>query len=103
MEVNNTSLQAHLKPYGYEIANREQHLKEDIAVYPDHIFHVRSLTTGKLNLTPESIAIHWHTITWVSPKTRFINFMRINVIVPLLGHKRYNKLTTKIKNGKTTI
>ena len=103
MEVNNTSLQKHLEPYGYKVSNTRQALSEGIEVYPDDFFHVRSLTSGRLNLSANSVAIHWHTITWVSPKTRLINFLRINVLVPLLGIKLYSKLTSKLKNGKTTI
>lgn len=102
MEVNNTSLQANLKDYGYEISNTRQSLREGIEIYPDDFFHVRSLVSGKLNLSPNSTAIHWHTISWVSPKTRFINFMRLRVLVPLLGDNLYSAITKKIKNGKTT-
>lgn len=102
MEVNNTSLQKQLVPYGYHIENKLQYLKEGIVVFPDDYFHVRSLTTGKLHLTINSIAIHWHTITWVSHKTRLINFLRMHVMIPLLGTRIYSKFTKKIKNGKTT-
>lgn len=103
MEVNNTSLQEQLRSYGYKISNRKQSLSEGIEVYPDDYFHVRSLTSGRLNLTTNSVAIHWHTITWVSPKTRFINFVRVNVIVPLLGTKLYSLITKRLKNGRTSI
>lgn len=103
MEVNNTSLQNRLLDYGYRIVNEEQFLKDNIHIYPDDFFHCRSLTSGKLNITGNSYAIHWHTITWVSGKTRFINFLRIRVLVPLLGAKLYSKITKKLKNGKTTI
>lgn len=102
MEVNNTSLQQQLEPYGYRIDNIHQSLLEGIEVYPDDYFHVRSLNTGKLHLTQNSVAIHWHTITWVSPKTRLINFVRIHLIIPIIGSRLYSKFTTKIKNGKTT-
>lgn len=96
-EVNNTYLQKNLTLYGYKVKNSYQKLKDDIVVFPDEFFHVRSLVTGKLNLTKNSFAIHWHTITWVSKRTKFINFLRINVLVPLLGTTLYNKLTNKIR------
>lgn len=102
MEVNNTALQSFLKGYGYTISNRLQSLTDGIIVYPDDYFHVRSLSTGKLNLTKNSIAIHWHTITWVSFKTRLINYLRINIVIPIVGHNIYSKFTRKVKNGKTT-
>lgn len=97
MEVNNTSLQNHLKRFGYQVNNMYQSLKDGIVVYPDDYFHVRSLQSGKLNITANSYAIHWHTITWVSSKTRIINWVRIHILVPLLGSKLYTKLTKKIK------
>lgn len=103
MEVNNTSLQKQLEPYGYHIENKRQSLGEGIEVFPDDFFHVRSLSTGKLHLTKNSLAIHWHTITWVSRKTRIINFLRIHVLVPLFGSSLYSKITNRIKNGKATI
>ena len=105
MEVNNTYLQQELikKGYDYKQINKQQFLKDDIVLYPDDFFHCRSLTTGKLNITTNSIAIHWHSILWASQKTKIINFLRINILVPLLGSKLYTQFTNRIKNGKTTI
>lgn len=105
LEVNNTYIQQEIinKGYNYEQINKHQVLNDDIILYPDDFFHCRSLTTGKINVTTNSIAIHWHSILWASNKTKIINFLRINIIVPLIGSKLYTKLTNKIKNGKTTI
>lgn len=103
MEVNNTHIQNVLKEYGYNVTNTKQKLTHGIVIYPDDYFHARSLTSGKLNLTTNTYAIHWHTTTWVSFKTKLIKYFRLNVLVPLLGTKLYTKLTLKIKNGKTTI
>lgn len=103
MEVNNTYMQQILFDFGYKISNKLQRLDNDIIIYPDDYFHARSLTSGKLNITSNTYSIHWHTITWVSTKTKIINFIRINIIVPLIGSKLYTRLTNRIKNGKTTI
>lgn len=105
LEVNNTYIQQEIinKGYNYEQINKLQVLNDDIILYPDDFFHCRSLTTGEINITTNSIAIHWHSILWASNKTKIINFLRINIIVPLIGSKLYTKLTNKIKNGKTTI
>lgn len=103
MEVNNTHLQDILKSYGYEVKNDFQELKDGIIVFPDDFFHVRSLTSGKLNLTNHSFTIHWHTITWVPRRTKIINFIRIKILVPLLGIKVYTNISSKFKRGKTYV
>lgn len=104
-EVINSHMQNRLSPFGYDAQNKIQAIvykDEDCTLFPDEYFHVRSLTTGKLNLTKNSYCIHWHTITWVSFKTRVINFLRINLLVPILGDKLYLKIVRKLKHGKTT-
>lgn len=105
LEVNNTYIQKKLIEYGYkyEKKNIRQDLDDDIVLYPDDYFQCRSLTTGKLNVTENSIAIHWHAILWASRKTKIINFIRIHILVPILGQKIYSIITKKIKNGKSTI
>lgn len=105
LEVNNTYIQKMLIDLGYKYQqiNCLQRLKEGIVLYPDDYFHCRSLTSGKVNITDNSVAIHWHSILWASRKTKIINFIRINILVPLFGRKLYTLITQKIKNGKTTI
>lgn len=102
MEVINTYLQENLESYGYSIKNERQNLNEGITIYPDDYFNVRSLSSGRLHLTDNSYTIHWHTITWVPLKTRLINFLRIRVIIPIIGLSNYNKIIAPLKKGKTT-
>lgn len=105
-EVINTHMQNRLKPFGYRISNCNQavsYKNNMICIYADEYFHVRSLLDGHLNLTQNSYCIHWHTILWASTKTKLINFFRINILVKILGANRYSRLTSKIKNGKSTL
>lgn len=105
-EVINTHMQNRLYQSGYKRVNTFQKLyynNQEVAIFPDEYFHVRSLLSGKLNITQNSYAIHWHTILWTSRKTRIINFLRLRILIPILGKKIYTKLTTRLKNGKTTI
>lgn len=105
-EVINTRMQEILKPYGYVIDNKFQTINyngEKCIIFPNEYFHVRSLVTGKLELTQNSVAIHWHTILWASYRTKIINFLRINFLVKTLGVNLYLKIVNKIKNGKTTL
>lgn len=104
-QVINTHMQDKLRPCGYQIENKFQKItfkNSDIILYPDDFFHVRSLDDGSLNLTENSYAIHWHTILWVSTKTKLINFLRIHILTKVLGTDRYAKITSKIKKGKST-
>lgn len=107
-EVINTHMQCALTNFGYQIVNKFQLIKdpaskESVALYPDDFFHVRSLTSGKLNRTENSYAIHWHTISWTSLKTRVINYLRIYLFVPIFGDNIYSRLTRILKNGRTSL
>ena len=66
-------------------------------VYPDEYFHAKSLVSGEYHITDNTYAIHHHTLLWVPFKTRLIRFLRLYLLVPVLGKKRYIKLVNKIK------
>lgn len=97
LTVINTYLQNVLADYGYVVENKLQKLKDGIIIYPDDYFHVASLTSGKMHRTDNTYAIHWHTLTWVSKKTKFIRFMRLYVLCPIIGDKAYTKITDWLK------
>lgn len=99
-EVNNTWMQAVLVPYGYEQKNALQRLEAGIVVYPCEYFHAKSLTSGEFLTTDNTYCIHHHTLLWVTPKTKVIRFLRMKLLVPILGASRYTKLIRRIK-GKT--
>ena len=103
LEVNNTYLQDELQKWGYSIKNEYQVLKGGIVVYPDDYFHVRSLTNGKLHITPNTYAIHWHTVTWGNWKTKIIKCIRMNILVPILGTKLYESVVKSLKGNKSYI
>jgi hypothetical protein len=96
-EVNNTWMQNVLVPFGYKQKNAFQNLSHNIVVYPCEYFHAKSLTSGKLLTSKNTYCIHHHTLLWISNKTKFIRFIRIRILVPLLGAKLYSKLVKKIK------
>lgn len=95
-EVNNLLLERELARYGYIRANQRQHLCEGIEVYPDDFFHVKSLLSGKIHKTENSYAIHWHTLLWIPLSTRIIRFMRLYVLIPIMGERLYNKMIKAI-------
>lgn len=96
--VNNTIIQNYLKPYGYKVINKKQLLNSGIVIYPDDYFHAKSLTTGKLHVTKNTFCIHHHTLLWVNKKTKIIKFIRLKILVPLIGKERYAKLVSTIKD-----
>lgn len=95
--VNNIWMQDCLKKFGYVQENKYQELADGILVYPDTYFHAKSLVSGKYHITKDTFCIHHHTLLWIPLKTRVVRFIRMKILVPLLGEKRYRKLTGKVK------
>jgi len=96
-EVNNTWMQQTLASFGYQISNAKQTLQEGIVVYPCEYFHAKSLTSGKVMTTEKTYCIHHHTLLWITPKTKMIKFVRMKILVPILGAERYTKLVGRVK------
>ncbi len=99
-EVNNTWMQNTLEKYGYRRKNTKQSLNEGIVLYPCEYFHAKSLTSGKMMVTEKTYCIHHHTLLWVPLSTKIIRFLRMKIMVPLLGDDRYTKLTNRLKGMK---
>lgn len=97
VEVINTYLQQILLEYGYEPVNKLQKLSNGIVLFTDDYFHVYSLVSGKLNRTDNTYSVHWHSLTWVSKKTKLIRFIRMKVLVPILGERRYIGIIRNIR------
>lgn len=98
-ETMNVWMQDVLKNYGYIKENKNQILKTGIKVFKDDYFQAKSLLSGKFNITENTYTIHHHTLLWVSKKTLLIKFLRTKMLVPLLGTKRYQKLTNLLKKS----
>lgn len=97
-EVINKTLLKVITPLGFKSIDTFQELPDGIKVFTSDYFSVYSLVTGKLNRTDNTYAIHWHSLLWVNKKTRIIKFLRLKVLVPLLGRDNYQKLQKKIKS-----
>lgn len=95
--VNNIWMEELLTEYGYTVSNRYQKLEQDIEVFPDDFFHARSLVSGNYNITQNTYCIHQHTLLWVSNKTKIIRFIRMKLLVPILGAKRYMRIVERLK------
>lgn len=93
MAVNNTYIQEELSRLGYVKEPQRQIFEDEgIELWPCDYFQCRSLVTGKVSLTNNSYCIHWHTILWSSWRTKMFNFLRIKILVPIMGSQNYAKL-----------
>lgn len=97
-KVVNQVLQRILKSRGFCCINERQSLDEGIEIFPDEYFQGISLISGKKHITSNTYIIHWHTLLWIPWYTRVIRFLRLYVLVPLLGTRRYIRITNKIKS-----
>lgn len=97
MVVNNIWIQEELVKYGYKRVNKKQMLSSEIMVFPNEYFHAKSLISGKIHQTENTHCIHHHTLLWVSKKTKIIRFIRMRIMVPILGEQKYLKLIRRMK------
>lgn len=96
-EVANTYLQNLLTNYGYTYENKYKSLDKGIIIFPDDYFHAFSLASGEIHKTENTYSIHWHTLLWVSKKTRLIKFIRMRLLIPIIGTKKYIKMKSIIR------
>lgn len=59
-----------LKKYGLKNISGIQEL-DGIYIYPREYFCPKDYTTGVLNITPQTVAIHHYTATWHSPREAY--------------------------------
>lgn len=95
-EVPNVLLNRLLVPYGFRERNERLSLADGIEIYPDDYFQGISLVSGKMHRTENTHIIHWHTLLWVSPRTRILRWLRMKIFVPLLGPTRYLRLKSAL-------
>jgi mannosyltransferase OCH1-like enzyme len=95
--TNNHWMQEVLIKFGFELINKNQELLDGVFVYQDDFFHARSLVSGKYNITNNTYAIHHHSLSWISFKTKIIRFFRLKLLVPIIGSENYTNFTKKLK------
>lgn len=92
MAVNNSYLETELGKYGYKILNKNQNINEGIVIYPDDWFHAADHMSGILNITENTHAIHWHTLTWCDTSTHVNRFIRVKILGRIIGKRNAVKL-----------
>lgn len=98
LTVNNVVIVNVLEQYfGFVAENKYQELSGGIYVYPDDFFHAKSLIDGKTNITINTYSIHHHTTLWTSPYSKMIKFIRIHILAPAFGRKKYLKIADGVR------
>lgn len=93
LTVANVYVQNYLKNFGYVKEPKMQIIADGtVKLFTADYFNCRSLLTGKLILSENSCCIHWHTVLWASPMTKFIGWLRMKVLIPMLGIKNYTRI-----------
>lgn len=98
--VNNIYLQNQLVHYGYRIENRYQELTDGIKVYPDDWFHAVDHMSGIQNVTSNTYALHWHTLTWQSQQSQIKRFIRVQILARIIGGRNASRLFTFLNKLK---
>lgn len=78
--------------YNVNLDGKEKIIDDNIHLYTYDYFHPISLISGKMRKTSNTKAIHWHTLSWVSWKTKLIKFIRIKIFIPIFGEKVYKRI-----------
>lgn len=98
-KVNNAYIESELMKEGYRIANEKQVLSGgETVIYPDDWFHAADHMTGILHITPDTHAIHWHTLTWCDTSTHVNRFIRVKLLGKIIGGKRANAIFNALHN-----
>lgn len=101
MVVVNAYIQKILSKYGYAETSKGQVLPDcNVRLYEKEYFSCRSLLTGKINRTKNSYIIHWHSVLWANRSTRIIAWLRMNILVPLLGDVNYRRIQRFFHRGE---
>ena len=95
--VNNHYIEDMLREYGFTNENKYQELSGGIEIYPDDYFHAVSFMKGTKNITKNTYAIHWHTVTWTPRRTKVFHFIRTKIFLPLFGTDNGLKLIYSIR------
>lgn len=80
-----------MKNYGVTINNETQEFKKGMVVYSSDYFCPKSLMTGKIKKTKNTVSIHHYLATWVKPSTKIKNKI-LQTIKRIVGEKTVEKI-----------
>lgn len=100
IQVVNLYIENVIYSKGYVRENKYQRLNDGIVVYPDDYFHVASLESGEKHFTDNSTCIHWQTMLWTPRFSRFLRWVRLNIIKRVGGEYLLNIYSRIARNIK---
>lgn len=59
-----------MKKYGLDDSKRTYQKLNYCTVYPEDYFSPKSITTGKINITENTVSIHHFSMSWISPEEK---------------------------------
>ena len=80
-----------LKKYGIDDSKRTYQKINGIVVYPERYFSPKSLQTGELTITEDTVSIHHFSMSWVDKKTLFLHNIKLK-LTKIIGYKNVKKL-----------
>lgn len=86
-----------LKENGVLINNTTQEFKDGMFVYASDYFCPKSLTTGQIEKTENTISIHHYLASWIKKSTR-VKTKLLQVTKRIMGKKLVEKLKSKRKS-----
>ena len=62
-----------LKKYGLDDSKRSYQKLNDVIIYPETFFSPKSMITGEINITPDTVSIHHFSASWTRKGNKFFN------------------------------
>ena len=84
-----------LEKHGFQLIDELQKI-QDVYIYPSCYFSPLDNKLKKLDITSDTRTIHWYSASWLSPKEKFISYLKF-VAIKLLGKSIYFYLCEFIK------
>lgn len=72
---------------------------ENYTIFPNEFFCPFNYITGEMNITKNTIGIHWYGATWMNPKKRLIKKIK-RMIKKIVGIENINKLKQRKNEEK---
>ena len=84
-----------LKTFGLDTTQRTFQKLQDIVVYPEDCFSPKSILTGKIDITENTVAIHHFSMSWVDKESKIIHNLEWK-LCSIMSYKQAKKIVKLI-------